>query len=112
MFVRGHHSLHELQERAKEISRKRVWLRFQSVILAQQGVTAPDIAWALGCSRRGVQSWIAKYNEGGVSALYERPHPGRRPILVDPGILLYGRRIEDVPGPDVGVCPIRDKAEI
>ena len=67
-FVHDHLSLHELQSLAKAITQKRLWLRFRSVILAQHGVSARDIARVLGCSRRGVQSWIAKYNKGGVSA--------------------------------------------
>ncbi|MBV8607766.1 MAG: helix-turn-helix domain-containing protein, partial [Singulisphaera sp.] len=46
----------------------------QAVVLAKQGHSAPEIAQALGCSRRAVQTWVARYNQGGVPALQERPH--------------------------------------
>ena len=55
---------------AKTITRKRVWVRYQAVILATQGRSAAAIAQALGCSERAVQKWIARYNQGG------RPGPG------------------------------------
>ena len=53
----------------------------QAIVLAKQGDTAPDIARALGVSRRAVQTWVAAYNRGGLDALPDRPHPGRAPIL-------------------------------
>jgi transposase len=68
MFVQDHHSLEELQQLTKALAKKRIWLRYQAVVLAKQGHSAPDIAYTLSCSRRAVQTWIAKYNHGGVQA--------------------------------------------
>lgn len=79
MNVHDHLPLDELQRLAKDITKKRVWLRSQAVILARQGGTADGIAHALGCSPRAVQTWVAKFNQGGPHALNERPHPGRPP---------------------------------
>ena len=44
MYVHDHHTLDELQDLAKPIPRKRIWIRFQAVILALQD---------LGRDRRG-----------------------------------------------------------
>ena len=55
MFVQSHHSLEELQRLTKALTKKRIWLRHQAVVLAQQGHSAPAIARALGCSRRAVR---------------------------------------------------------
>ena len=79
MFVQDHHTLEELQQLAKALTKKRIWLRYQAVVLAKQGHSALAIAHALGCSRRAVQTWVAQYNQGGVPALQERPHTGRPP---------------------------------
>ena len=50
MFVQNHHSLEELQRLTKALTKKRIWLRHQAVVLAKQGHSAPAIARALGCS--------------------------------------------------------------
>jgi transposase len=107
VYVQDHHTLDELQHLAKAIPQKRIWLRFQAVILALQGRSAPDIARALGCSRRAVQTWVARYNRGGVPALHERPHPGRPPRLAGPELLRFEERLEAGPRPDDGVCTLR-----
>ena len=52
MFVQNHHSLEELQRLTKALTKKRIWLRHQAVVLAKQGHSAPAIARALGCSHR------------------------------------------------------------
>ena len=79
MFVQNHHSLEELQRLTKALTKKRIWLRHQAVVLAKQGHSAPAIARALGCSHRAVQAWVGRYNQGGLAALQERPTPDARP---------------------------------
>src|SRR5213593_4749733 len=73
MDVEDRDSLEHLQEAAKSCRKTRTWPRVQAVILAKQGDTAPDIARALGVSRRAVQAWMAAYNRGGLEALPDRP---------------------------------------
>ena len=85
MFVQNHHTLEELQRLTKALTKKRIWLRHQAVVLAMQGHAAPAIARALGCSRRAVQAWVGRYNQGGLAALQERPHTGRPPRLAGGG---------------------------
>jgi transposase len=109
VYVHDHHTLDELQHLAKAILKKRIWLRFQAVILALQGGSAPDIARVLGCSRRAVQAWVARYNRGGVPALHERPHPGRPPRLTGPELRRFEERLEAGPQPEDGVCTLRGR---
>ena len=40
MFVQNHHSLEELQRLTKALTKKRIWLRHQAVVLAKQGHSA------------------------------------------------------------------------
>jgi transposase len=107
MFVQDHDTLEELQRLTKALTKKRIWLRHQTVVLAKQGHSAPAIAQALGCSRRAVQTWVARYNRGGLPALQERPHTGRRPRLAGPDLLRFQERLEAGPKPEDGVCTLR-----
>ena len=81
MHIEEHDTLDRLREAARRYRGTRTGPRVQAVILAKQGDTAPQIARALGFSRRTVQAWVAAYNRGGLGALPDRPPPGctRRP---------------------------------
>jgi transposase len=104
MHVHDHLPLDQLQRLAKTITGKRVWLRYQAIILALQGRSATEVAGALGCSVRAVQTWVARYNQGGPQALAERPHTGRRPRLAGPELLRFQQRLEAGPTPEDGIC--------
>ena len=107
MFVENHQTLEEFQQLTKALTGKRIWLRHQAVVLAMQGQPAPAIARALGCSRRAVQAWVARYNRGGVAALQERPHTGRPPRLAAADVPRFRDRLEAGPTPEDGVCTFR-----
>ena len=107
MHVENHQTLEELQRLTKPLAQKRIWLRHQAVVLAMQGQPAPAIARALGCSRRAVQAWVARYNRGGVAALQERPHTGRPPRLAEADVPRCRARLEAGPTPEDGVCTFR-----
>src|SRR3954453_509013 len=107
MLVQDHHSLEDLQQLTKARPQKRTWLRYQAVVLAKQGHPAPEIARALGCSRRAVQAWVAQYNQGGVAALQEQPHTGPPPRLTGPERRRFQERLEAGPKPGDGVCTLR-----
>ena len=104
MHVHDHLPLEGLQSLAKTIGEKRVWLRYQAVILAAQGRSAAGVASALGCSVRAVQGWVARYNAGGPEALRERPHTGRPPRLAGPELARFRERLEAGPTPEDGLC--------
>jgi transposase len=104
MHVHDHLPLDELQRLAKAVAEKRVWLRYQAVILASQGRSAAGVALALGCSVRAVQGWVARYNRGGPDALCEQPHSGRPPRLSGPALDRFRERLEAGPTPEDGIC--------
>jgi transposase len=108
MYVEDRDSLEGLHEAARRCRKARTWSRAQAVVLAKQGDTAPDIARALGVSRRSVQTWVAAYNRGGLEALPDRPHPGRAPILPRAEEVRFLERIDAPPRPEDGVCTLRD----
>jgi transposase len=109
MHAHDHLPLDDLQRIAKTITRKRVWVRYQAVILATQGRSAAEIAQALGCSGRAVPKWIARYNQGGPPTLNERPHTGRRPRLTGSVLLHFQERLEAGPQPEDRVCTFRGR---
>ena len=81
MHVADHLTLDELRGLADAATGKRRFLRIRAVILAAEGRTAPEVAAALGCSRRAAQGWVARYNDEGPAGFDERPRPGRPPFL-------------------------------
>jgi transposase len=107
MNIEDHDPLDRLQEAARRHRSTRTWPRVQAIILAKQGDTAPQIARALGVSRRAVQAWVAAYNRGGLAALPDRPHPGRAPILPRDQEGRFRERIDAPPRPEDGVCELR-----
>ncbi len=107
MYVADHHALQQLQDLAQAISEKRLWRRVQTVILAKQGRTAPDISQALSCSLRAVKNWVDQYNRGGIEALHDRPRTGR-PRQLDPQQYpQLKQRLEAPSRPEDGVCTLR-----
>lgn len=108
MTVHDHLPPEQLRELAKGYTHsRRIWVRFQAIVLAQAGRTSPDIAEALGCSRRAVQKWVARYNEGGPDALLEQPHTGRPPRLPADQLERLKQRLDEPPRPEDGVCVLR-----
>src|SRR3954454_13510161 len=89
--------LDQLQDLARAIAVKRVWLRYQAVILASQGRSAAEVAKALGCGVRSVQDWVARSTRGAPEARRQRPHPGRPPRLAGPELERFGARLEAGP---------------
>ena len=107
MHIEDHDSLDRLQEASRQYRNTRTWPRVQAIILAKQGDTAPQIARALGFSRRAVQAWVAAYNYDGLDALPDRPHPGRAPTLPRDREDAFLGRIDAPPCPEDGVCEWR-----
>lgn len=82
--------------------------RFRAVLLALQGQSAPQIAQALGRSRRGVQDWVYAYRDGGIDALWVGKSTGRPSKLPREMEQAFKRRLAAGPGDaDGGVCVLR-----
>jgi putative transposase len=102
MHVKEHEPLEQLRELTRQQKRARERLRFQAVVLARQGQTAPQIAEALGCARRPVQRWVERYNEGGSAALAEGKRSGRPPRLKAEQEPAFRQRVEAGPRSEDG----------
>jgi len=107
MYVADHLSVDALQDLADREPDKRRFLRLRAIILALRGHTAPEIAEALGVSRRAVQHWVARYNTNAPDGLADRPKSGRPPLLTDLQIEQLRQRIDAGPQPEDGVCTLR-----
>ena len=107
MYIENHHTTEQLQVHARDIREKRLWRRFQAVILAKQGRTASEIAAVLGCSLRAVKNWVAQYNRGGAEALRDRPRSGRPRLLSPEHYPRLKQRLDDPPRPEDGLCALR-----
>jgi DNA-binding transcriptional ArsR family regulator len=79
-----------LQVRDKDMSTLRSWVRSSGmkaglaqrariVLLAGEGVSNTEIAERVGVSRPTVLHWRARYVQGGLAALEDRPRSGRPP---------------------------------
>lgn len=111
MDVHDHRTIAQLRDLARSHARvHRTWVRYQAVLLARAGRTAPDIAVTPGCSRRAVQPWVARSNEGGPDALQERPHPGRPPRMPADGLERLEARLAEPPRPGPGTASARPAA--
>src|SRR5947209_5884551 len=62
-------------------ARPRLFRRFRGIALAACGQPAAGMAAALGCTRRAVQNWARRYNQGGPVVLADSPGRGTRSLL-------------------------------
>ena len=97
MFVQSHHSLEELQRLTKALTKKRIWLRHQAVVLAKQGHSAPAIARALGCSHAPFRPGSAATTRGAWRPSRSGPTPDARPAW--PRRMCRGSETASRPGP-------------
>jgi len=105
MHVADHLPLDELRARADAERDKRMFLRLRTVYLAATGLTAPEVAAALGAVRRGV----ARYNAEGPDALGDRPRPGQPTLLPESEVARFRERLEAGPTPADGGCTLRGR---
>jgi transposase len=107
MHVEPHHSVDELQTFARDQDDATLRSRVQAIVLARQGMTAPQVAKAVGYSRRRVQGWVHQYNVGGLAALADKPRKGRACKLSEAQRQALAARLDAGPRPEDGVCTLR-----
>ena len=78
MFVQNHHSLEELQRLTKALTKKRIWLRHQAVVL-EAGPLRPRDRPGLGMLSPCRSGRGRPLQPGGPGGLQERPPTGRPP---------------------------------
>ena len=102
MNVISHHTRGELQRLYRTEMNARLARRIQGVYLAKMGRTCPEIMQIVGASRRTVQQWVAKYNQGSWEALFDKPRPGQPTKLPRHREKQFCQRIENGPTQDDG----------
>jgi transposase len=107
MQVTDHLTLDRLRALADAAPGRRRFLRIRAVILAVEGRTAPEVAAALGCSRRAAQAWVARYNDEGEAGFDERPRPGRPPFLDPEAAERLRARLDAGPTGEDAACTLR-----
>lgn len=103
MNVQPHHSIDELHTRYRTERDARMVRRLQCIWLAARGRSCAEIVEMTAVARRTVQIWVAKYNQGGLDALLDRPRSGRPPKLPASVEQQIRRRIEAGPTDADGV---------
>ncbi len=83
--------------------------KYRAVVQAMGGREAPDIAKALGRSRRAVQAWVYNYRDEGIDGLMPRKQTGRPTKLPRDHEALFVERIKAGPTEADGVCTLRGK---
>jgi transposase len=66
-----------LQDEIRRSGDARYDHRLHGVLLAAQGMKAPEVAQLLGDGVRSVEYWIERFNERGFAGLVESERPGR-----------------------------------
>jgi transposase len=109
MHVQAHDPIEHLQRLRRRKSHDAIATRLQIILHAHAGLTAPQIAAAVGLSRRVVQEWVRRYNHEGVEGLWDRPRSGQPPKLPREQEQAFKQRFAQGPQPEVdqGLCTLR-----
>ena len=107
MHVADHLTIDQLRALSDAAPGRRRFLRIRAVLLAAEGRTAPEVAAALGCSRRAAQAWVARYNDEGAAAFDERPRTGQPAFLDDGAAERLRARLDAGPAPGDAACTLR-----
>lgn len=96
-----------LQTRARVESNAKARDRCRCVLLAIDGLTAPQIAQRIDRSRSFVQRWCYAYRDHGLDGLEPKAQSGRPHLLAATQHQAFKQRILDGPTQDDGVCTLR-----
>jgi len=110
MNVKTHHTSNQLLNMYKAESNPRLARRIHGVYLANKGHTCPEIIQIIGASRRAIQQWVQKYNNGGVEALKDKPRPGKPTTLPGHKERKFCRRIASGASKQDGVSVLNGPA--
>ncbi len=107
MQVTDHLTIDQLRTLANASPGRRRFLRIRAVILAAQGRTAPEVASALGCSRRAAKGWVARSADEGEAGFDERPRTGRPTFLDAEAAERLRARLDAGPTAEDAACTLR-----
>lgn len=111
MDVTAHHTndIDELRRRIRNTTNAKQRDRYRVVLLAIQGLTAPQITDKLDRSRAFVQRWTYIYRDHGIDAIYEQSRSGAPPKLRREDEPAFRDRINNGPIETDGVYALRGK---
>jgi transposase len=110
MNVKTHHTSKQLLKMYKSEPDPRLARRIHGVYLAKKGQSCPEIVQITGSSRRAIQQWIHKYNNGGIETLKDKPRPGKPTTLPSHMEQKFCRRIAKGPSKQDGVSVLNGPA--
>jgi len=110
MNVKPHYTSSQLLKMYKTQPNHRLARRIHGVYLAQKGHTCPEIMQITGASRRAIQQWAQKYNNGGIEALKDKPRPGKPTTLPRRMEKKFCHRIAQGPSKQDGVSVLNGPA--
>jgi transposase len=110
MNVVSHHSPAQLQHRYRMEKDARLARRIQGICLVQTGRSCPEIMAITGAARRTIQQWVAKYNQGGLDELCDKPRSGQPTKLPRDREEEFRRRLDQGPTLDDGVSVLNGPA--
>jgi len=99
--------LKTLQTRVRLESDAKARDRCRCVLLAIDGLTAPEIAERIGRSRRFAQRWCYAYRDHGLDGLAVKPRSGRPSLLTPAQHQAFKKRVLDGPRNDDDVAALR-----
>jgi transposase len=73
----------ELCRRARREHDGRVGARLIAMAIALEGMDRVTAARVAGMDRQTLRDWVHRYNAEGIAGLFNRPLPGRSPILTE-----------------------------
>lgn len=107
MKVALHQSAAELSELIEKAKRPKLRRRLRMIALALDGLTAEEVAERTKSSRRRVQTWVARWNAGGVAGLEDQPGRGPKLPLNPEQQAQLKQRLDAGPRAEDGVCALR-----
>jgi transposase len=77
MTVKKRHTIKQLLQLSKYETNKHIAVRIQTIALAMQDLTCPQLVEMTGYPRRTIQRWVAKYNDESIDGLVDKSRTGR-----------------------------------
>ena len=87
-----------LRQEGEHSSQSRFVHRLHCLVLVGSGTSCYEVATAFGDDPRSVERWVHEYEQFGIEALKEHPHPGRHSILTHAQMQDLEAAFDGVPG--------------
>ena len=98
--IRDELSASELRALAAREKKNRAARRMLAIANALEGMSRASAARAAGMDRQALRDAVVRYNAEGLDGLYDRPTPGRPPVLTEAELALLSARIFRGPDPE------------